>query len=382
MLIGVSIAIFFPVLSRVIHNPGSQGDYTIHNLFALRMWKEGVIGLPHFLYHIIVVLLMQVMGLSLVNASIVISLISFTTVAPLVRGYLQGNDDSWALNILAITAVLVSPITVTAIFQHGIYTGYIPITVYHSPTMTLMKPLALWNFLLTIRGLCLQKQSRWVYILGFLTLVLATLAKPNYTLALLPAAVCFAFIRWRLGENVSWKYLIGSVILPSILLLGWQYYFTYASQSSFSDYNEASGILFAPFAAVTSDSDYVLLKCAASIPFPAAVSIIFWKHLKRYPEYFLSVFIFVCGCLYFYLLAEPGVYLVHKRFLWSASIGLFLWFVVCLKVLVVEGGLPFSRKQLSLPTKLCYAILFISLINGLVKYLVDGGFLSRAGVGL
>ncbi len=382
LLFGISIVVFMPVMWQVIHNAGSQGDFTLHNQFAMQMWQDGVIGLPHFLYHISVMLLSHSIGLSTMTASLILCVVTFALIPPMIRSFLKIVSKSWAVNLLAIGAAIVSPLTVLAFFQHGIYTGYIPLTVYHSPTMILMKPLAFGNFILIIRGIQQRESSKTMYLLSFLSLLLATLAKPNYTMAMLPAVGCFALLRWRIGKWVSWNYLTWSIAIPSLLLLAWQYYFTYASNLSYSVSTESTKIIFAPFAAVTSDSEFVIVKFLSSTIFPIVVTALFWKRLRHYPEYFLSLFIFVSGCLYFYLLAEPGIYLTHKRFLWGASIGLFLWFITCLKILIAEAGLPSVRKKMPIATILCYGIFFLSVLNGVVKCLVDAGYLSRGGMGL
>jgi hypothetical protein len=165
-------------------------------------------------------------------------------------------------------------------------------------------------------------------------------------------------------------------------MLGWQYYFTYTTQSSYLQAGESSSILFAPFAAVSSNSNFIGVKFLCSIIFPLFVTITFGKRLKRYPEYFLALLIFIWGSLYFYLLAEPGVYLTQQRFLWSASIGLFLWFLTSMRVLISEGGIPFMGRPLSRSVQFCYAIFIVSVACGIVKYCVDAGWLSRLGVGL
>lgn len=378
----ITVAIFTPVLWRVIHIAGPEGDYTLHNLAVERMWNENAIGLPHFLYHAFVLVLVHGIGLNILFASMAVSLVAVGIVPLLVLKYLYRGPHLLILSIFSIIAALVSPITITALWEHGIYTGYIPMTLFHSPTMILLKPFALWNFLLSFRALTSKDNSIPLYVLGFVSLVLSALAEPSYMLILLPASMLFVLVRIRWNESFSIRYLLFSIIIPSISVLAWQYYFTFFSHSSYFQYVQGSGIIFAPFTAVSADSNFVLLKFFCSIIFPATVSLCFWKSLKSHPEHILAFFLFFVGTIYFYLLAEPGVYLTHHRFLWGPSIGLFLWFLTSLKLLVDEGGIPFSGSSISPIVWTCYIIFSVSFLNGIVKYLVDGGFLSRTGVGM
>ena len=70
----------------------------------------------------------------------------------------------------------------------------------------------------------------------------------------------------------------------------------------------------------------------------------------------------------FYLLAETGDNMSNLNFLWGASIGLFLWFLVCGRLLFAELPKAFWRDWRSLA---CLAVLSLHVGSGIVWYVTQ-----------
>jgi hypothetical protein len=194
-------------------------------------------------------------------------------------------------------------------------------------------------------------------------------------MCLLPAVVCYLLIdRYVLADAsdrnrsassrpTDWKFWILGVILPSVFMLAWQFYFTFLRTSP--DYQQGK-ILFAPLDAVRSVSLTLAPKLLSSIAFPLAVTILLRRQALRSREYILSLFIFLFGAAYFYLLAEDGYRISHLNFAWGASIGLFLWFLTS-TALLWRHRHEVHRSWLYF----CYVVLALHLVSGIVWYVTE-----------
>ncbi len=366
----VGAIVFAPMAWHVVLDPVPGSDFSMHLGLATRMWQEGAIGLPHFLYHFLILLMSNCMGMTLKLASLLLTTAGLAAILPLSQLVIfRERGGLSALSIVLVTSIA-SSITIWTIPSHHLYFGYIPLAVYHSPTMTLMKPLALWNFLLLSRGLTVRISSARVQRWSVISLILCGLAKPSYVLILLPAAIVFVCIRKLLRAEASWWFLLHCVVVPSLALLIWQYCFTYLSNSAFYCERGETGIEFAPLLAVRTVSGNLLIKLLGSIAFPLSVSCVHWNRLRAYPEYNFALLLFSFGALCFYLLAERGMHLTHLNFLWSASIGLLLWFLCCVRILVVETRNS-EREMGSMGTLICCFVLALHIICGALWYAVE-----------
>jgi hypothetical protein len=228
---------------------------------------------------------------------------------------------------VALSVTLVAPVSVLTWGSHNLLFGYIGINTTHNPTYLLLKPLALLLFINSLEIFTYQPGSRSrirFFLTGLLT-ILATLAKPNYIICLLPALSLLAFY-WSLKKrSLDWQRLILGVILPAVIILGWQYLATYTTDRVL---RAEGGIVFAPLAVYARDSGMLLPKFFLSILFPLSVYALYYKDASKDISLNLAWFNFFFGAFYTYMLAETGLRFQDGNFKWSGQVTLFILFLV------------------------------------------------------
>lgn len=202
--------------------------------------------------------------------------------------------------------------------------------------MILMRPFTLALYLLITAYILpvsriRPNRNRSLLLIGLLIVMtlLCGLAKPNYLLALLPAVVIWlAGSLWR-KNPIAWKFVLIGVLLPTIMILAWQYLFTYINPTQ--ELERSGGIEFAPFKVVLGISgplvEIMILRFGVSILFPVAVYLIWWKSAKRSPAFNFAWLTFIFGALLMYFLAEKGDRWQDGNFFWSAYITMFVLYV-------------------------------------------------------
>lgn len=110
--------------------------------------------------------------------------------------------NPWLAVGLTLVAMLVGPIFFFT-FPERTYLGYITGNVYHTPTFILLKPLAILVFIFGIRQF--YQRPNWKNILiGAILLVLATQAKPSFTITFLPAIAIITLINIKQIRTLNW----------------------------------------------------------------------------------------------------------------------------------------------------------------------------------
>ncbi len=279
--------------------------------------------------------------------------------------------------LIAFGLLLVAPVNLFSAAQNALYFTYIPITVYQSPTVIVLKPLALLLFWYAVRAVALNprpvlsqgegEKRRYVRMRAALiaggVVVLALLAKPNHVIALLPAlAVLVLYRLWR-REAVNWRLLLG-IALPAAVVLGVQYAATYGRA-------DQGSILFAPFVVRDFQAPRATLLpgLVLSILFPLAVGGLYFRTARRNTALVLAWLAFLTGAFYTYFLAEDGYMLTHWNFGWSGQVTLFVLFVASAQYLI--GQLPPTvGKITALPGRLllCALAFGLHLLGGVIWY--------------
>ncbi|MGA7729694.1 MAG: hypothetical protein WCD37_00330 [Chloroflexia bacterium] len=255
--------------------------------------------------------------------------------------------------LLTLCLMMLAPVTLLT--PHELYKGYIATNVYHNPTITLAKPLALALFivmLLVFHGAALQKPSqrlaqrqgapvaygarRWLIIAAVALLaVLSALAKPSFTLCLLPSIGIYVAVCLVRKARFDYPLLFAGIVLPSICVLLWQYTFTYSDP----EFQSQSSIIFAPFLVfghyVATFGDGVI-RFVMSIAFPAVVALLYLKEVLHDRALRLAWLLFWVGAAYSYLLAETGERATDGNFLWCAQIALYIVFVFTVRFMLLK----------------------------------------------
>lgn len=234
-----------------------------------------------------------------------------------VNGLLAGS--------LSVGLLLVAPILLVDPFANLWYmvNGYIGTNVYHNPTILLLKPLAILQFYFSVDALNGRKTNWKGYLIPALCSAMAVYTKPNFALCLLPVICVFGIAKLIRKQPVDWKRLLYGIVLPSTIILVWQFLITYGQDSD-------SSIVFAPFVVMQHYSSNLLIKLILSLVFPIGVTLVFWKEATKDNRILMGWFLCAMGLIYTYFFAEEGARILSGNFIWSGEISLFILFVSCI----------------------------------------------------
>jgi hypothetical protein len=234
----------------------------------------------------------------------------------------KNNLSAWKITVIILGLSIAAPISILWILDGLMYLGYVGITSYHSPTMYLLKPLALLEFILAYR--CFNNSpplnNYEIMAAGILSLS-STFVKPVLSICLLPALGIFTIYNLFQKRYVNLRAIILGFGIPIVLTLTWQFMVTYQS-------NDGSGVGLAPFVVMGGYSKYLVGKFLLSFLFPALVLYFNFEQARKDPRLILSWLVFGVGIFFTYFLGESGKRLGDGNFVWSGEISLFLLFAV------------------------------------------------------
>ena len=382
LLVFLVVLLVLPFVIRCTHGDTTPlcSDYVVH-LRSARLLLRGEGIEVYFLYHLVIALFAAIplvdfdtLATAGTTAFFVLLSVVLYGLVRNVLGHRGSPRMSVAAALLAFSLMIVSHVMVFSWRPGELYMGYIGINVYHNPTIVALKPFALLLFVYASAVFSSQSGYHGRRSLAAASaLMLATnLAKPSYTICLLPALSLLAACRLVRGGYVDWRLLLGGIVLPSFITLSWQYYFTYVT--------EPSSIIFAPLAVMKSWGVQSLLpKFLLSALFPLVAVLSFPGLVTSCNALRLSWLSFGFGIAYTYLLAESGPRLPDGNFGWSGEITLF--------VLFVESTLCILREAQSLPRSawcswtirgrfsLCGLAFGLHVVSGVLWYAVHVGLL-------
>jgi len=317
---------------------GNSDDFLLYAKFIDPIKLSGTITTPHFIYPMLVAV-----------ASMILPSLSYTILGAGIVLFFQllladvlwkcWNEvipkSTWKLLAVALTlAVLtVAPVNLFTMSKHDMYFGYIGITVYHNPTIAICRPIALMHFVMFAKGLTGQKVTTRQIMYCFVTIVLATLMKPNYATVIVPVAALYCVVPIYRKDYREFRFIATGTLLPGILVLGWQFLFTYTSGSG--DMGQ-SHIIFAPLVVYANRSVHLFPKFILSTVFPLSVLMLYGKQVIKDRYCLMGILMFIAGAAQAYLLAESGSRMYDGNFLWSAQLGLFLWFFVSMRFVIMR----------------------------------------------
>jgi hypothetical protein len=247
--------------------------------------------------------------------------------------------------------------------------GYFPpANVYHNPTILLLKPIALLSFWLIISALRVPMpviRLAAFAVLNGLVIGLATIAKPNYTLAVAPALLILVATDSRLRNSWRAWAIAGMVAACGCVVLAWQYWCTYGSP-------ENPGLIFGAFLLVVEPGLVAMAKLLLSIAFPLCVLIGFFRTAMKSLALRLAWLSFLVACAMFYSLAEAQPRSFAYNFAWGCQITNFLLFVFSLGFLIERLQEAEKLKESFSVTGLavCFVVYGMHLACGILFFLV------------
>lgn len=317
------------------------GDYPVHVGWVDQLLRDGVIYRPpNDLFQILVVWVRFLLPVrvfaalspsfkelldSTINqyAAIVLMVLAVAATSIIVynrfkeawKGLTVGRSSKIA--ILTLSVLVMGPIFIFSI-PNRMYFGYVYPNPWHNPTYLLLRLFALMVFFLTSRVLY-KKASIGDVLAAAVLILLATKAKPNFTLIFLPALAIYGLMHWQRLKELNWWYVIVGLGLPALGVLAAQYYITYSG-------GDVDQILFRPlriFVYFVTNIPTAALYFLLSILFPLMVTIKYWRETKNERSFILAWLAFALGTFLALGFMEK-VNIGSLNFWWGSMIGLFI----------------------------------------------------------
>ena len=344
-----------------------EPDYLLHAGWARDLAEKGISGAPvHPLFHLLTVVVHALFPLGSylasavlvgTGASVVLALLLFQRILR-DAGVGETARQTWAAAGWALALMLLAPITVFTWPRHQLYLGYIAPTVFHNPTIALLKPLAVaWFWSVTgSRG----GGARRTLTAGLLALA-ATLAKPSFTVAWLPAlALWLAFAR-RLPRAIDTGAGVASLCVGGAVL----------ALQAWARGSQPSLLVVAPlevmgFYSARWQMPFLLL---LSLAFPLCVLVARWPAARRDGPLMCAWLVFVVAAAYGYLLVEAEPNSGDGNWLWSGQVALFVLLAQTLLFLRSPAG-PVAPPQ-TRARRLCLVVFGLQLACGLAWYAAE-----------
>jgi hypothetical protein len=346
-------------------------DYGQHVVYAQQIAENGVFSNSHPLYQFLVIIAAR-LGLGYAPAGLIVTVLTylaggFVVYRLLRRATAAGRVGAWVAALLALALLIVAPITLLTWGEQNLNNGYIQINTHHSPTIALLKPLALLLFFYVVRALDGELVfSAKAVLIGAALTALSLIAKPNYTMSLLPALVLMLGLRVLRGSQGAVKLLGVAVIGVGILVLGLQYLYQFISV------DDGGGIRLAPLMFVSSIEPSVprqIAKFVLSILFPLCVYLLYFRTASKSTALNLAWLTFFAGAAQFYLFVEQGWRLYFGNFQWGAQMALFVLFVTSMICWLRE--LRDHRALRDWRAWLCAGLFLLHAISGVAFLLVQ-----------
>ncbi len=377
--------ILFWAVTRISIETGS--DYVIHLRYQQIILDTGDLTAlpPHpFYYGLGVATKLLFPGLNLESANFAVLLLAygFGSVAlygllKSIVGEVSGSKARQALIYIPLTLSLwcvVPLVTSGNPLNTLIGRPDIPVNMFNSPTLTLLKPFAVLIFLGLAKWLTYTPQRRWlpVLVVAFATAA-ATLTKPNYTMALLPAVglvLAYQFIKpFRLNRTLA----IAGVIIPAVAVLGWQYLRVYAPGAATTLYTakQSASIGLAPFELFLTHWNFsipqLLSGLLLSLVFPITVYLAYFQAARRSLILNLAWLIFFAGQSFAYLFIEIA-YQAAGNMTWGGRITLFVLFAASLGFFLRQNAAVFFNSR-QLPRDPRFYLCAVIYLMHIIPYL-------------
>ncbi len=181
-----------------------------------------------------------------------------------------------------------------------------------------------------------EKQFNWGKGIAFsITLLLATMTKPSFTIVLCGTAgliLLYRFVKSKANNFVNTLHF-GAMFIPTFIDLLYQFGGVFSGVDS---QGEKAGIDFALFGVWKEYCDNYVVAILLLIFFPLVVLVFQYRKLFSNTLYRLGWQLYGMGLLMFVLLYEKGFRAVDSNFSWGYMIGAFFLVMASLLVLLEE----------------------------------------------
>ncbi len=322
-----------------------RGDFGDHLVWVQQLSENGYMHkIPQTLYHRLVVVVRALLPANLlvwvsplvkqvydlksfeISSIILMTLTYISVVLILVKQLLKEWKECrskklvWFSGLGALVIVLVAPVFIFSLPR--MYLGYAAGNRFDNPTYIMAKPFVILTFFALVQNLF--RKWHWSSALWMTAFVLcATLAKPNFTITVLPAlAITLLVFYLKRRKEVNWFYVIFALGLPALIVLIGQFTINFMG-------DRGDRMVIAPFEAITSLTGSVpnaFLYLLMSILFPLAIVIFYWRSAKDDLAMQLAVVNFIVALGYGFLLGEE-INMPSANFWNSVQFGSFVLFM-------------------------------------------------------
>jgi hypothetical protein len=339
-------------------------DFRSHLTVALHLYETARPIAPHFLFHGITAVVYAVLpGPSIFVAGAIVIVAAYGLTGGVTYAvYWRAFRDSrfaapWMIAVLSVATLMAQPITTV----HGYTIGYLWPDPYHSPTFTMLKPLALAGFAATAWFLTHRQTdgARRGMLFALVTLASA-LTKPSFAICVLPSTALM--MAWRLWQRLplsTWA-LIGGLYAPAGAVLAWQFLAAFSGAGGDEMYQDS--VSWAPFKFMSHWATGLPAKFVASTLFPLIVAALYWPTARRDTLLQFAWLCFGFGAVYSYAVVETDHW-AAGNFVWSGYISLFTLFVATTifwlrQAALSEGRWPPARALV------CGAVFALHVLSG------------------
>ncbi len=383
LLIVLIVAIFGTITVRYLYM--ETGDFRVHLYFSQKLYNLWYIPeAAHPLFEQLVnatqaltpFYLLRFIGGNIDEwltsnssqiSALIVMLVCYVSMG-LLLFYKAPVKNPFAKTSLALALMLVTPITLLTIFQHRMYLGYIGINVYHSPTIILLKPLSLLLFWVVLKN-TQGEIGKGVWPATIALVILDALAKPNFVMILLPGLAVWVIILLIQKKKVNLWYLLLAIILPAVLILGYQYLMAYAEGTN--------GIQFSPLTEMLHYAPArkaLLFWLIMSVAFPASVFFAYPRKFLKEQGLLLASLIMFFSLLLAYLFAETGERVYNLNLVWGAQVALLILFIECTYFSIVQFNSvqEYEKKYVKILRRVILITFFtLHLASGIIFYIFE-----------
>jgi len=370
------LVLFTPMLTQMLWGRGF--DYPLHLEFV-KAYREGNGKLlAHPLFHLSVLAVLPLlpplpfletykqagllvgMGLYLLTALVLYAVYA----RPMLKSRPTYKRALFAVTV-TILLMLLAPVNIFSWREGHLYWGYFLSNIHMNPTLTALKPFALLLFVYVVGAFSTHPHFKtWLAaLLAAALTVLATFAKPNYTILFAPVILLVASLRLYRKQPVNWRLIIFGLLLPAAVSILVQMF-------GFSrPLLNGGAILFRPFEMLTERGiQNIPLKFVMSILFPLAVYLSYWRHARRDLALNLAWLIFLLGAFVSYCFIEQNR-IGDGNFVWSGQVAITVLFAASMLFFLREhhaAGGGFTR-----PGVICMLVLSLHGLSGVFWYYAD-----------
>lgn len=376
IVLSLSLIVYLPVMMRAT---AAWTDFGKHIERALN-FSTLTDDVLHVLFHTIFMFVHQIAPFLAHTTAALAAILLVMLPVPLMAYALLKRAAGAAvpasiLKSLAIALTILAPIT---IWTDRFMLGYMSPMVYHNPTSVTARLFVIPLSLLALRifqpgANGSRNQRLYITLLSASVVLLATLAKPSFTFALLPGCCLFAFWRLVRHQYVDWLLLACGFCLPGALMLGLNYLLVYESESG------GSGIAFGFLTWMRHwiPTWRIPIQLALSLLFPLAVLALYFERARRHQYLTMCWIIFLASALAAYTLYEEGLRFQDGNFLWGSYNAIFLLMFASLLFLIEQhrrecksdcGGLTAAGFRVSRRAAIASLAFLLHLLSGMAYY--------------